>query len=81
MLLFLKNQIMTSASLVTKLQRKLMISPPVEEDPRLLNNRQKAIVLIGIALCAGTPGFSSTIYFPGKNDDVCCISHMYLSFS
>lgn len=47
------------------LKSRFLLQPPVEEDPRLLPNKKKNIIVIILALCACTPGFSSTIYFPG----------------
>ncbi|KAI9488784.1 major facilitator superfamily domain-containing protein [Zychaea mexicana] len=47
---------------------RLSIRPPVDEDPRLLSSRVKAIVLVILAMCAASSGFSSTIYFPGIPD-------------
>ncbi|RCI05113.1 hypothetical protein CU098_009016 [Rhizopus stolonifer] len=52
----------------TILKSRLLIKPPVESDPRLLSNKAKGFVLVCLALCASTPGFSSTIYFPGLPD-------------
>lgn len=46
-------------------ESRLLIRPPVDEDPRLLSTRMKSIILVALALCAGSAGFSSTIYFPG----------------
>ncbi|ORZ08157.1 major facilitator superfamily domain-containing protein [Absidia repens] len=44
---------------------RLPLKPAVDEDPRLLSNRTKGVILGLLGLCACTPGFSSTIYFPG----------------
>lgn len=48
------------------LKSRLLLKPPVDEDPRLFSSRTKGIILVCLGLCAATPGFSSTIYFPGK---------------
>ncbi|KAI8078881.1 major facilitator superfamily domain-containing protein [Halteromyces radiatus] len=47
------------------LKSRLLLKPPVDDDPRLLPGRTKNVILGLLALCACTPGFSSTIYFPG----------------
>ncbi|KAF7721352.1 hypothetical protein EC973_004833 [Apophysomyces ossiformis] len=44
---------------------RLLIRPPVEDDPRSLSSRKKAIILVCLGLVASISGFSSTIYFPG----------------
>ncbi|KAG0167536.1 hypothetical protein DFQ28_008838 [Apophysomyces sp. BC1034] len=44
---------------------RLQLRPPVDDDPRQLSSGKKTLIIISIALCAGTSGFSSTIYFPG----------------
>ncbi|RCH83713.1 hypothetical protein CU098_007768, partial [Rhizopus stolonifer] len=43
----------------------LSLKPPVDSDPRLLSNKTKAVIIFCLGLCASTPGFASTIYFPG----------------
>lgn len=48
------------------LKSKLSVKPPVNSDPRFLKRTTKGIILLCLALCASTAGFSSTIYFPGK---------------
>lgn len=48
------------------LKSRLLFKPPVLSDPRLLKTSTKSIILLCIALCGSTSGFSSTIYFPGK---------------
>ncbi|CAO3632959.1 unnamed protein product [Cunninghamella echinulata] len=47
------------------IKSRLLLQSTVEEDPRLLSDRTKNKIIIILALCACTPGFSSTIYFPG----------------
>ena len=44
---------------------RFTIRPPVENDPRLLSSRTKALIIVILAMCAASSGFSSTIYFPG----------------
>ncbi|CAO3599341.1 unnamed protein product [Absidia cylindrospora] len=44
---------------------RLPLKPAVDQDPRLLSTRTKGVILGLLGLCACTPGFSSTIYFPG----------------
>ncbi|KAF7730445.1 hypothetical protein EC973_002252 [Apophysomyces ossiformis] len=44
---------------------RLQLRPPVDDDPRQFSRGKKALILSSIALCAGTSGFASTIYFPG----------------
>ncbi|CEG66357.1 hypothetical protein RMATCC62417_02955 [Rhizopus microsporus] len=57
---------MSNESKIVKiLKSRLLIKPPVDSDPRLLSSKTKGIILVALALCACTPGFSSTIYFPG----------------
>ncbi|KAG0169424.1 hypothetical protein DFQ28_003683 [Apophysomyces sp. BC1034] len=53
------------SSIKSSILSRLVLRPPVEEDPRLLSSKQKTIILLCLALVASTPGFSSTIYFPG----------------
>ncbi|KAI8370789.1 major facilitator superfamily domain-containing protein [Choanephora cucurbitarum] len=50
------------------LKSRLAIKPPVESDPRQFSSRTKGSILFCLALIASTPGFSSTIYFPGLPD-------------
>ncbi|KAI8136917.1 major facilitator superfamily domain-containing protein [Fennellomyces sp. T-0311] len=47
---------------------RLSVRPPVNEDPRLLSSRMKGLILVIMAMCAASSGFSSTIYFPGIPD-------------
>ncbi|KAG2219778.1 hypothetical protein INT45_008869 [Circinella minor] len=47
---------------------RFTIRPPVENDPRLLSSRTKALIIVILAMCAASSGFSSTIYFPGIPD-------------
>ncbi|KAI9316277.1 major facilitator superfamily domain-containing protein [Dichotomocladium elegans] len=51
--------------IIAALKRRFLIKPPVEDDPRLLSTRTKGYILVILCLCAASPGFSSTIYFPG----------------
>lgn len=46
-------------------ESRLLIRPPIDEDPRLFSTGTKGIILVALALCASSAGFSSTIYFPG----------------
>lgn len=66
-----KIQSSTTAPIEPKWKRylksRMALRPPVDEDPRLLSDRMKSVILGLLALCACTPGFSSTIYFPGKS--------------
>lgn len=56
----------TDKSILARLKRRMMIRPPVKSDPRLFSRSKKAVIIVGIALCASAAGFSSTIYFPGN---------------
>lgn len=47
------------------LKSRLLLKPPVDTDPRLHTTKRRGVILFCLALCACTPGFSSTIYFPG----------------
>lgn len=45
---------------------RLLLRPPVDENPRLLGAETKGLILVALALCASSTGFSSTSYFPGN---------------
>lgn len=49
-------------------RERMALKPPVLEDPRLLDPKIKSGIVACISLVACTGGFSSTIYFPGKNN-------------
>ncbi|KAI9492898.1 major facilitator superfamily domain-containing protein [Zychaea mexicana] len=53
---------------VRLLKSRLLIRPPVDDDPRLLRPSLKNITIVIVAMSAAMPGFSSTIYFPGIPD-------------
>ncbi|CAO3667687.1 unnamed protein product [Rhizopus stolonifer] len=58
----------SNSKVKTVLKSKILLKPPVDTDPRLHTTRRRGVILFCLALCACTPGFSSTIYFPGLPD-------------
>ncbi|KAG2219786.1 hypothetical protein INT45_008877 [Circinella minor] len=56
---------MTLSQLKQLFKSRLSIRPPVDGDPRLFSSRTKYLVIVILAMCAASSGFSSTIYFPG----------------
>ena len=56
----------SSPALKQLFKRRFSIRPPVDDDPRLLQSQTKGLIIVILAMCAASSGFSSTIYFPGK---------------
>ncbi|KAI9311078.1 major facilitator superfamily domain-containing protein [Dichotomocladium elegans] len=54
-----------SSRLGDAFRSRILLTPPVETDPRLLSNRQKTLIATIVSVSASSTGIANTIYFPG----------------